>query len=285
MSIHQKGLLVSLQIGSIPQSKKVRRASEKLERDNNTAPKQAAVVSRLFAKQDIKGLQSVVSAARTKFKDLTLPYGRGQGLIPSNKYFDFLEEMTSLKAQFEAERRYLLDNIEGILKNAEEVNGSLFDRNNYPELGDLSEAMYFSIEVNPVPAANEFDKLADLTPEEIEVLKREAVINANSKTEAAIRDLFERLFKTLQHAADRLTDEESGECKIFRNTLIGNIEKALHAAETLNINDDEGLKSLTEEVKRVIVDLTADDLRKDKELRKETAQKAADLASKIGDLF
>ena len=285
MSIHQKALLVSLQIGNVPQTKKIKPASDRLEIDHHVAPNQAAVISRLFAKEDVKGLQQAAGAARNRFKELTLPFGRGQGLIPTARYFDFLEEMTKLKNTFESEKEYILDNIQKVLRNAADVNGALYDAANYPSLGDLRDAIYFSIEVNPVPSATAFDELANLSKDEIEVLKKEAVLNAQDRTEVAMKDLFGRLLKTLKHTADRLTDEETGERKIFHDTLVTNIQKAVTAAETLNLSEDENLKQLTEAVKEIIDGLSANDLRKDSELRKETAAKAAELASRIEDLF
>ena len=233
----------------------------------------------------MKGLQQAAGAARNRFKELTLPFGRGQGLIPTARYFDFLEEMTKLKNTFEGEKDYILDNIQKVLRNAADANGSLYDPNNYPSLGDLRDAIYFSIEVNPVPASNAFYELTNLSPEEIEVLKNEAVLTAQNRTEVAMKDLFSRLLKTLNHTAERLTDEKTGERKIFHDTLVTNIKKAVTAAETLNLTDDATLKELTESVKEIVEGLSVHELRKDSELRKETAAKAAELAAKIEDLF
>ena len=93
MSLHSKGLIVSLSIGMPPQSKTLKGESEVLEHKHGTEPNQAVVVSKLFARQDIKGLQQAATQARNWFKEKTLSYGRGLGLIPAKQYFSFLQNL------------------------------------------------------------------------------------------------------------------------------------------------------------------------------------------------
>lgn len=285
MSIYEKALLVSLQIGCPPQAKKVKGASEEVEVNKKTAPKQAAVVTKLFAKEDVKDLISTANAARARFKELTLPWGRGVGLVPTARYMDFLEEMRTIKAAFDSEKKRLLDDFSNILANAATVNGDLFDLKNYPQYEDMRDSMYFSIEAMPVPAANEYDKLSGLSKEELAKLKEEAVISAQSRTEDAIKDLFKRMLVTLTHAAERLAPAEDGGLNVFKDTLLSNIHKAVIAAETLNITDDNQIAALVQEIKEALEGVTAADLRKDMTLRHETASKVDDLAKKIADFL
>jgi hypothetical protein len=286
MSIHNKALLANITIGMPPVTKKIRTRSEELESEHHTERNQVSVISKLFSQEDIGPLQKISNAARTRFREITLPYGRSQGLVPTSNYFDFLAEMGNYKRAYEEERDTILRNISSILANAAVVNGNLYDPNNYPGYEEMAGRMYFSIDVTPVPAANDYDKLADLTPEQIEVLKREAVITNNSLLEAAMQDLIERLLKSVKHAASRLTDDEvTGEQKIFKDTTISNIDKALEAVKTLNIEDNESLVEIAAQVESLFGTVSANDLRRDANLRKETAAKAAELAAKIGELF
>lgn len=284
MSLHNKALLLSLSIGMPPQSKSLKDEAVRLEIKHSTEERQVQVVRKLFAKQDIKPLQQVATKARQWFRERTLPFGRGQGIIPAKAYFNLMNDLGALRLEFNREKENLLNNMTDVLRRAQVVNGSLFDVNNYPSLSEMANNIYFSIEVTPVPAGNDYDKLADLSPEEIETLKREAVLNNQSKVEFAIKDLYDRLLKGLKHVADRLTDDDEG-MKIFRDTLIGNINKAIEAAETLNVADDDKLADFTSQVKDVFDGLTASDLRRDSKLRKEVAEKSADLAQRMSELF
>ena len=284
MSLHSKALLVSLSIGMPPQSKTLKTESELLELKHRAEPNQVSAVAKLFAKQDLRGLQRAATTARKWFKEHTLPYGRSQGIIPAKMFFSFTQELGSLRLDFEAQKRALIDNIEDVLQNAQLANGTLFDRNNYPSLQELEKDIYFSIECHPVPSSNDYDKLADLTPEELELLKNEAVLNSQNKMQSAIQDLFNRLLKTLLHAANKLQDDDEG-MQIFRDTLVGNINKAVEAAEILNITDDNQLQEFTIKVKELFDGVSASDLRRNPQLRKETADKAAELAKRITELF
>ena len=285
MSIHQKALLVSLSIGTPPQSRKIRGASEEVELSKKTAKKQASVVSRLFAKDDLSEILSIAGEARRVFKEKTLPWGRGVGIIPTNKYFDFLEEMRNLKERFNSERDAILGNFAEVLRNAATVNGDLFDLANYPAYDEMQGTMYMTIDVTPVPDVNEYDKLAGLTEEELNKLKEEAVISVSDRTGAAVKDLFSRLFKTLQHAAERLQPGEDGTQQTFRDSLLLNIERAIEAAETLNINDDAEIVDLTVEARKAIDGITAAELRTNLTLRGETAAKVEELAKKVANFL
>ena len=281
MSLHSKALLVTLSIGMPPMSKTLKEKSIDLEIQHRTEPNQAAVVSKLFAKSDIKDLQNAAARARQYFKVKTLPFGRAMGIIPASQYFNFLQEMGNFRLDFESAKEDIIKNIEDILRNAEAANGTLFNKEHYPAVWELEENIFFKITCQPVPAANDYDKLADLTPEEIETLKREAVLDTQSKLESAVKDLFGRLLKGLIHAAERLGDED----KVFHASLIGNIHKAIDSAETLNIDDNAELKKFTDAVKELFDGISASDLRTDSKLRKETAEKASDLAQKMSELF
>ena len=227
----------------------------------------------------------VSQEVRKYFKEKTMTYGRSLGIIPAKNYFNFLQDIGNFRLEFNTEKENIIRNIEEVIANARAANGDLFDRNNYPSIAELEANIYFSIEANPVPATNDYDKLADLTPEEIELLKKEAVLSNQSKLESAMQDLFGRLMKGLIHAAERLKDDDNGEMQIFRDSLIGNIGKAVEAAETLNIEDNDQLQQFTDKIKDVFDGLSAQELRTNSQLRKETAAKAADIAQKMSELF
>ena len=284
MSISKKALIVNLTIGTMPKTRKVRQASEEIEINKKTAANQAAVVTKLFDKDDISDLDKVMGEARARFRELTLPYGKSAGLIPTTRYFDFLQEMSTLRSRFDSAKERIVNSLDRILENAKRATGDLYDPANYPAKYDLANSMYFSIEMTPVPADNAYDDLANLTPQEIEFLKNEAVINNANKIEAATKDLFKRLLSVLKHTAERLEDDEEGP-KIFRDSLLENIEKALEAAQTLNLTDDENLSQLTESVKEIFDGVTANDLRKDAKLRAETQAKASSLVDRISALL
>lgn len=90
---------------------------------------------------------------------------------------------------------------------------------------------------------------------------------------------------TLTHAAERLAPAEDGGLNVFKDTLLTNIHKAVIAAETLNITDDNQIAVLVQEIKDALDGVTAADLRKDMTLRHETASKVDDLAKKIADFL
>jgi len=112
-------------------------------------------------------------------------------------------------------------------------------------------------------------------------LKAQAVAGHEEKMKDALQDLFHRLFTSLNKAAIKLHDVDG----VFRESLLGNIEIALEAIDTLNLTQDEDLIELAAEARYIMDGLTPDDLRNDKDLRKQTAKDTKELVEKMGDFF
>lgn len=265
-------ILVSLRIGLPPQSRQARRASEKIELKYRTARKQARVNKNLYSKKDIKPLQSSASAVRTLFNELSLPYDDVYRVIPSKTYFQFIEKLSPYTAHFDEKKHQFLRDHHIALMRSEMHLGKLFNADDYPDVHELDNRIHLTIESSVLPPITAFDELAGLTPEAIEKLKADAVAGQQAKVEEALEDLFGRLFKSMDKAAAKLSDEDA----IFRDTLIGNIESALDAIETLNLTNNQKLIDMADAVRDTLYGITPDELRKDKELRKETAEKMVD---------
>ena len=141
--------------------------------------------------------------------------------------------------------------------------------------------MNFSIDSTVIPKSNAFDDLAGLDEDAIEKLKADARAGEKDKIEVAMRDLVSRLFTSLSHAVSKLSDEDA----IFRDSLIKNIDHALEAIKTLNLTNDVDLIEIAEKVKSSLEGITAEDLRKDKELRSKTAKDAQAMIDKLSEFY
>lgn len=274
-------ILVRLHIGMPPQTKRASGASEDVEARYRTAPKQARVNKSLFSKKDIGHLQQIANRARTTFNEISLPYDVGSRIIPSKSYFDFVQTMSGLSTEFDTAKHRFLNDYHISLMRAESELGDLFDSDDYPNSTMLQEVINFSIESDVIPAVTAFDDLVGLTDEEVEKLKASAVEGQQAKVDEALKDLFKRLHKSLSKAAARLAVEDSS----FKNTLVGNIEAALDAVDTLNITGNQELIDMAEEIREMVEGVSPDSLRVDKDLRAKTAADAKDLVNKVSEFF
>ena len=281
MSIQENALIVSLRISLPPQSRKAFAASDAVEMKYKTAHRQAAVVKQLFSKKDVKIIQRAAQQARQYFNEASLPYEDGRRIIPSANYFEFVSEMSKYSSAFDDAAVKLIRNYHLVISRAEFELGELFDENNYPTADQLEARMNFSIDSTVIPKSNAFDDLAGLDEEAIEKLKADARAGEKDKIEVAMRDLVSRLFTSLSHAVSKLSDEDA----IFRDSLIKNIDHALEAIKTLNLTNDVDLIEIAEKVKSSLEGITAEDLRKDKELRSKTAKEAQEMIDKLSEFY
>lgn len=279
--LHETCMLVDLSISLPPQSKIAKRASEEVEARYRTARKQGKVTKQLFSQQHIKPLLQAANALRAKFDAITLPYNDAYHIIPTENYFKFTEEMRSLMLAFDDRKHEFLTRYEWIRSEASKVLGELYDPKDYPDPQELNSRIRANLTASVLPAVTAFDSLAGLTPEAVEELKEQALTEQKEKIEEALFDLFKRLFGALNKAAVKLADDDS----IFRDTLIGNILEAVEAIDSLNLTDDPRLKELAQDVREVFEGVSPNDLRKDKEFRKHTADETRQVLDKMKEFF
>jgi hypothetical protein len=264
-----------------PQTKLARSASDDVEVKYHTARHRARVNKSLFSKQDIQPLQKMANKVRTMFNILSLPYDQLNRIIPSTQYFDFVEKISELTDEFDVKRKKFLDDYHISLMRSEVELGDLFNVNDYPTPNELEGRVHLSIESDVIPPTNAFDELTGLSDEAIEELKSKAQAGQQAKVGDALKDLFHRLLTAVGRAATKLSDGDA----IFRDTLIGNIEGAITAVETLNLTGNQELADLAKEAKAIVEGLSAQDLREDEILREETAESARELAAKMEEFF
>jgi hypothetical protein len=279
--LNETCILVNLQIGMPPQTRLARKASDEVAEKYNTVKNQARVNASLFSKKDIRPLQQVANQARTLFNEMSLPYDSANRILPTESYFEFTQAMSVIATEFDKKKSAFLRDYHIILMRSEMELGALWRAENYPSNFELEQRIGFTIESNVIPPMTAFDELAGLSEEAIKELKVQAEAGQQDKINDALKDLFKRLFKSLNAAAIRLDDVDTH----FKDTLIGNIEAALSAIESLNLTEDEDLIELAEEVREVISGITPAELRSNGELRKQTAKETKELVAKVSEFF
>src|SRR6185436_1794409 len=102
-----------------------------------------------------------------------------------------------------------------------------------------------------------------------------------SAVKAARNDLWQRLIDPVRHLVNRLSDEDGH----FKNSLIGNITEIIDLIPALNVTGDAKLERFRAEVHALIAGLTPQTLRDDKFTRKEVAEQAEAILSKMEGYF
>ena len=168
-----------------------------------------------------------------------------------------------------------------ILPEAKRNLGSLQADVIYPDAGEWRASWSLKPIVRPVP--NTGDLRFALPKEEIEAIEQEL----REQHRAGLKDVYQRLHGLVESSARTLGryGVEKG-AKLYEQTAQTHLSDLISALDGLNIPDEHGkrdpvLEDLATEITNTILSESFSDLKEDKDLRKDVADKAAALADKI----
>ena len=142
----------------------------------------------------------------------------------------------------------------------------------------------------PVPDSGHF--LADLGNGESERVRRDIEQHVRERLNGALDDLYRRLGEAVGHVCERLTEDENGKPKVFRDSLIENLRELVDTVPRLNLFGDKHLESLCRELQDRIARVEPDVLRPtaasakfDPALRRRVKRDAEELAAHFAGYF
>jgi len=160
--------------------------------------------------------------------------------------------------------------------------GGLFRPGDYPAPDELRSKFSFQTKVIPLPDAGDF-RVA-LGDEEKERIKRQITVAVEASLQVASRELWQRLYEAVSHLAERLQAykvTEEGVEHPFRDSVVHNLVKLMDVLPKLNVTPDPELERLAAEVRASLL-VDPQELRKSESVRNQTAQRAAEIALRMG---
>lgn len=226
-----------------------------------------------------------VTAIRGKvvayWKSLSLPYPEpGIRLIRQQKIDAFAAQMREFQDEL-AEAVQGLDRRYSELKAAAQQRlGSLYNASDYPD----SLTGLFSIDFD-FPSVEPPDYLQQLNPQ----LYEEECQRVQSRFDEAVR-LAEEAFtaelaKLISHLTERLSGNEDGKPKIFRDSAVENLTEFFQRFRQLNVRSNEQLDSLVADAQRVIRGIEPQALRDDTGLRQHVATEMSRVESVLDGML
>ena len=267
--IQDKAMLVKLCISQWSGRKKDPRISK--ETNNFYGAEQTAgyYSKALIAKGAVQQIQKIVGAVRAFHYANTLPWGdNNERLLPSKNYFDYTSKLREFNHQFSQAVHDFISVYPSYIEAAKTRLNGMFNHADYPAVDCLREKFCFTTEVTPVPDAADFR--VDLAQDEVENIRTQIEQQTRKSQAEAMNDLWQRLYGVVQKMADKLVEKDG----IFRDSLVGNIQGLTELLPKLNVADDKDLTRLCKDVEQKLCRYKADDLRKDKKARDETAYQA-----------
>ena len=228
-----------------------------------------------------KAVTAVRGRAISFWKGISLPYPEpGIRLIRQADIANFNVQMTTLKAELAEALEQLNERYAELKSAARQRLGRLFNSGDYPE----SLLGLFSLE-HDFPSVEAPQYLRQLSPE----LFRQEQARVASRFEEAVR-LTEEAFvhefaKLVSHLTERLSGNDDGKPKVFRDSAVENLGEFFQRFRSLNIGSSEQLDQLVEQAQRAVRGVQPQQLRDSGSLRQLVATQLSGVQATLDGLL
>ena len=231
--------------------------------------------------QAFRRLNSVRTRITGYWRGVSLPYVEpGVRLLRQADVPAFAHAMEGFREELREAEEQLNAAYEEVKADARRRLGRLFDPADYPpEVRGL-----FGVEWD-FPSVEPPSYLMRVAPEVFEEERRRVV----SRFEEAVR-LAEQAFATefgrlLSHLSERLTNDETGERRVFRDSAVTNLTDFFARFGQLNVRSSPELDALVEEAQRLVRGVTPQALRDSDSLRQQVAAEMARVREPVEGLL
>jgi len=262
--ISRAAMLVTLNINMYTGRKQDKRAQAEVVASHNAASARAASVYKsLFT--DCKELEDITkfqARARARHYAMTLPWSdSGPRLLPTKAFIEYTQEMDKHRQQFDFLVDAFLNKYDTLVAAAAFKLGTLFDRDEYPLRESIAKKFNFALDYMPLPTAGDFrlDIESEVQKQLIEQYEKRMAAQVNQ----AQQDAWSRLYEVLTQLKDRLTLNEDGTRKIFRDTTVTNAVELCEALTRLNVTGDPALEAARQKLEEAMLGVEPKELRKE----------------------
>jgi hypothetical protein len=201
------------------------------------------------------------------WKAATLPYPEsGIRLIRQNDIEPFNQQMSELRRELAQAVNKLDQHYAELRATARRRLGQLFNPNDYPpRLTGL-----FAIEWE-FPSIEPPDYLLQLSPSLYEQERQRVAARFEQAVQLAEQAFLGELGRLVAHLVERLTDEGSGQRKVFRDSAVRSLAEFFEHFRRLNIRSNADLDALVERAQRIVRGVEPEELRDNNGLRQHVA--------------
>lgn len=262
--IARAAMLVTLNITMYTGRKQDKRAQAEVVASHNAASARAASVYKsLFT--DCAELDAIVkfqAKARARHYAMTLPWSdMGPRLLPTKAFMDYTQEMDRMRQQFDFLVGAFLNKYDTLVAAAAFKLGTLFDRDEYLLSESVGRKFQFNLDYMPLPTAGDFR--LDIEHEVQQQLVTQYEQRLTQQVAQAQHDAWNRMYEVLTQLKDRLTLDENGKRKIFRDTTVTNAQELCEALTRLNITNDPTLEAARRKLEEAMMGVEPQELRKE----------------------
>lgn len=285
MNLKDKAVLVQLNVGCWSARKYDKKASDKVEHDNQAKHGVARVNKALVAKEAIGDVQKKFMDIRWFFYEQTRPWMTGIGILKNEAYEDFSKGLQERIMEAEKAVDEFLPLYPGLYEQAKEDLGKMFNASDYPDVSSIRDKFYIKVKFMPVPDTD--FRAAGFNETDQEEIRKNIEQSIKDGIGETLKQTYLEFGGFISNMVTRLDDfgKKNGKNHTFRDSLVGNIQSMVDRLPKLNINDDPALYALGKEIEEKLCKFSGDELRQDKKLRNHVKKEAEAIYQKMEGYF
>jgi hypothetical protein len=281
ISIASSAMLVELSISTWTARKLDKKVSAEVDNAKGTKTQAGNYNKNLLAGTGfLDTITKYAANARAWHISQTLPWSdNGLRLLPMSNFLTYKEQLSTLETNYMALVDKFIVAYPNLVSAAAFQLGDLFDRSEYPEADNIVKKFKFSTNFLPVPMAGDFR--VDINEEAKQELIKSCESIYNERLTNAMGDAWQRLHKCLENMSERLSDDDQGKRKVFRDSLVENAVELVDLLKHFNLTGDTQMEQARKELADTIQNYDADDLREVDSCRHAVKSKVDDILNKF----
>jgi len=273
-------MLVELRISTWTARKRDNETTMDVNTSKEADQDAGSVYKYLMAGSDhLKKIEKYAAKCRGWNSTQTLPWMKGVGLLPMENFFKYREQLGTMEANFYALVKDFINAYPQIKNDQAFKLGKYYRADEFPDVETLPRRFKFEYNFLPVPESGDFRincearVKADLQEQYDKMFK--------DKLQEAMRDPWDRLHAMLIRMSERLTDDDGGERKIFRDSLLENAVELCDLLTRLNVTKDPELEKARRMLEQAVTLTDIKDLRADESSRIELKASVEEIINKF----
>ena len=283
-TLASSAMLVEVNISHWAGRKKDKRASADVTSANHADTGVASVNKKLLANSDtLQAIQRHVTAARSMHVNMTMPWSNsGLRLLPTAQYFKYSQAMSQMQQEFDKLVQEFLQSYNDEVVDVQLKLGDLFSHDDYPSVDTLDRKFAFRTNYMPLPDAGDFR--VDIGNEALREVQETYADFYTKQYNTAMNDVWTRLHKALANMSDRLDYGSKEDKKIFRDSLVDNVNDMIELLRVCNVTGSTQMTQMALKLEEAMSGVTPDGLREDDTFRAETKRAVDDVIRSLPSL-
>ncbi|WP_397570409.1 hypothetical protein [Schlesneria sp. T3-172] len=228
-----------------------------------------------------KAVTAIRGRIVSHWKSISLPFPEpGLRLIRQADVASFDRQMTAFRTELDEAVDILNRHFDELRASARERLGSLYDPSDYP----LTFRGLFGI-MWDYPSVEPPEYLRRLSPKLYEQECQRVTSRFNEAVQLAEEAFVAELNRLVNHLAERLSGQEDGKPKVFRDSAVENLRDFFSRFQQLNIRSNGDLDQLVEQAQRILGGVEPQQLRDSENRRQQVASQLAGVQATLDGLM